>query len=76
MMTDQFFASRVKMLYDECSLPKEEKKSLALLAAYACDTEEHEKAITDYLKKDGITLISLRDFIFSITPDVEIVDDE
>lgn len=71
MMTDRFFADRVKMLYDECPLPKSEKKTLALLAAYACDTEEHEKKITAYLLKDGITLISLRDYILSILPGIE-----
>lgn len=47
-----------------------------LFVAYACDIEERDFLIREYLMQDGITFESLIDYVDSITPRVEIVDDE
>lgn len=75
-MSDEEFAARVKSLADASNMDIRDKKCYSLFVAYACDTEEHEQRINDYLQKDGITFRSLIDFVCSILPPVEIVDDE
>lgn len=76
-MTDSEFVQRVKRLSDMSSdYLEEEKKELALLICVACDTEERTGQIEDFLSKDGITFEMLIDFVESVLPDVEIVEDE
>lgn len=75
-MTTEELCKKVKELYNKCTLPKDEKKDLAMIIAVCCDTDEHEKQISDYLEKDDITLESTVDYILSISPPLEIVDDD
>ena len=44
--------------------------------SYACDTEEHERLITEKLKKDGNTLESLTEYVLSILPPIEFVNED
>lgn len=69
-MTETEFTSRLKMLMKQSDLETSEKKCICLMAAYACDSNENEQLICNYLKKDGITLKSLADYIISISPDI------
>lgn len=75
-MNDEEFVTRVKLLANASDMDIRDKKRYSLLVAYACDTEEHERLINDYLQKDGITFRSLIDYVCSILPPVEIVEDE
>lgn len=70
------FAVKVKEIADKSDLDKEIKKDYALFIAAACDSDEHQNLIEEYMQKDGITLESLFDYVLSIMPPVEIVDDE
>ncbi len=76
MMTDEEFAARLKALAKMSDMDKEEKKENKLFIAAACDTEERDNLICEYLMKDGITFESLIDYVDSISPRVEIVDDD
>ena len=76
-MTDSEFVQRVKRLSDMSSdYSEEEKKELELLICAACDTEERTGQIEEFLLKDGITFEMLIDFVESVLPDVEIVEDD
>lgn len=75
-MNDEDFVARVKSLADVSDMDIRDKKRYSLFVAYACDTEKHEHLINEYLQKDGITFQSLIDYVCSILPPVEIVDDE
>lgn len=74
-MTDKDFVERLKIIADKSNLSANEKKEKMLLIAYACDTEEHERLITEKLKKDGNTLESLTEYVLSILPPIEFVDE-
>lgn len=74
-MSDKEFAARVKRLADMSDMSNDDKKNFSLLVAYACDTEEHEKKVCNYLEKDGISFKSLIDYVTSILPPIDIVDD-
>jgi len=76
MMSDEEFCQRVKELCKKCTLPKDEKKDLAMWLAVCCDTEEHERILCEYLQRDDITLESAVNYINSFLPPVEIVDDD
>ena len=75
-MNDLEFVQRVKELANASDYSKEEKKELMLLICAACDTEERTSKIEDFLSKDGINFEMLIDFVESILPEVEIVDDD
>lgn len=74
-MNDEEFVARVKSLADASDMDIRDKKCYSLFVAYACDTEEHERLINDYLQKDDISFRSLIDYVCSILPPVEIVDE-
>ena len=73
---DEEFVSRVKSLADASDMNIRDKKCYSIFVTYACDTDEHERLINDYLQKDGITFRSLIDYVYSILPPVEIADNE
>lgn len=70
------FAVKVKEIADKSDLDNEIKKDYALFIAAACDSDEHKNLIEAYMQKDGVTLNSLFEYVISIMPPVEIVDDE
>ena len=75
-MTDKKFVEKLKVIADESEVSENEKKEKMLLIAYACDTEEHERLITEKLKKDGNTLESLTEYVLSILPPIEFVNED
>lgn len=75
-MTDLEFVERLKYISDKSDLDKETKKEYGLLICAACDSVKHQNLIEAYMQKDGITFESLSDYVLSIMPPVEIVDDD
>lgn len=70
---------KLRQLRDEHltkAVDEEESEDMARWIIYACDTEKHEQLICEYLQKDNITLESAVDYVISISPPLEIVDDD
>ena len=68
-MTDKEFVERVVNLTDKSELDKETKKIYSFCIAGACYSKKSKSLISDYLKKDGITLESTYKYAMSVCPD-------
>jgi|GEM_PF-560133 len=76
LMNEEIFSARIRELTDESDLDESAKRSYALLAAYAFDSDKmkhliYEYIIYEYIQQEEITLKSLADYILSIVPRVE-----
>lgn len=76
MMSDSEFVTKVKEISDKSPLDLETRKEYGLLVCAACETDERQELIEEYMQKDDVTLEKLFKYVLSLLPDVEIVDDD
>ena len=71
LMNEEIFSARIRELTDESNLDESAKRSYALLAAYAFDSDKMKHLIYEYIQQEEINLKYIADYILSIVRRVE-----